>query len=177
MANRVAFSGKNVDIAIHALHHIDMEKALRLYFSPDSPFYLTRFAGETPSAVTSMMHERLDELDRSSSLTVLGATEAVFRIDYLNRCYEKQKDDLSRAFREIHKEKGSHASLDNDIFEAWQTYEPTHKATISSLRSAFNFRHWLAHGRYWEPKFGRRYDYVTCYALAAGALATLPFAE
>ncbi|MCJ9674009.1 MULTISPECIES: hypothetical protein [unclassified Neorhizobium] len=177
MVSRVAFSGENVDITAHAFQHTDMEKALRLYFSPSSPLYLTRFAGDTVAEVTEMMQERLDELDRSSALTVLGATEAAFRIDYLTRCYEKQKDDLSRAFREIHKEKGSKASLDRDIFDAWQVHEPAHKATISALKGAFNFRHWLAHGRYWDPKLGRKYDYITCYGLAAAALSTLPFVE
>ena len=32
--------------------------------------------------------------------------------------------------------------------------------------TAFKYRHWLAHGRYWEPKLGRIYDYYSLYDLA-----------
>jgi hypothetical protein len=45
---------------------------------------------------------------------------------------------------------------------------------IGDLRGAFNFRHWLAHGRYWEPKLGRNYDFVTVYGLAASVLSSFP---
>jgi len=35
---------------------------------------------------------------------------------------------------------------------------------ISELRSVFKFRHWLAHGRFWQ--IGRKYDFQTLYLLA-----------
>jgi hypothetical protein len=41
---------------------------------------------------------------------------------------------------------------------------------IGELRGAFKFRHWLAHGRYWKPKFGRRYDFNDIYTIADIAL-------
>jgi hypothetical protein len=174
MGKRVTFSRKNVDITKYALHHIDLEQALRLYFSTSSPQYLARFTGQAPAAVGEEMQRRLDELDFSSALTVLGATEAVFRIDYLQRCYLKLRDNLSREFRAIHNQRGSRASLDEDIFQAWETHSPADVSVISALRGAFNFRHWLAHGRYWEPKLGRKYDYITVYGLAEAAFAKLP---
>ena len=35
------------------------------------------------------------------------------------------------------------------------------------LKGAFKFRHWLAHGRYWDPNLGRKkYDFQSLYALA-----------
>ena len=53
--------------------------------------------------------------------------------------------------------------------------ENTHGAKlIGDLRGAFRFRHWLAHGRYWNPKLGQKYDFVSVYSLAANVLGDFP---
>jgi hypothetical protein len=111
----------------------------------------------------------------ASALTILSALEAAFRIDYLQRCYLRQKDPLSRAFRDLHRRKQTRVRLETEIFDIWKEYTDVEAKLISDLRGAFNFRHWLAHGRYWEPKLGRKYDFVTVYALAAIVLSSFPF--
>lgn len=40
------------------------------------------------------------------------------------------------------------------------------KALLGELAGAFRYRHWLAHGRYWQPKLGRKYDYLSVFGLA-----------
>jgi hypothetical protein len=45
---------------------------------------------------------------------------------------------------------------------------------IGALRGALNFRHWIAHGRYWEPKLGRAYGFADIYNLAKGIVAGFP---
>jgi len=45
---------------------------------------------------------------------------------------------------------------------------------IGELRGAFKFRHWLAHGSYWPPKLGRRYDFTFVYSLADDVLNAFP---
>jgi hypothetical protein len=45
---------------------------------------------------------------------------------------------------------------------------------IGELRSAFKFRNWLAHGRYWTPKLGRNYDFESLYLLADAVFSPLP---
>ncbi len=175
MASRVAFSNQNVDITEHALHHIDLENALRLYFSPNAPSYVIRFAGSSPSEVAQELQSRLDELDLSSALTILGAVEAALRVDYLQRCYEKHKDTVSRKFRDIFQRRGAKASLDEDILKTWQLLRPESAGEVIALRHAFAVRHWLAHGRYWVPKWGTtRYDYTTVYTLAVATFSSLP---
>jgi hypothetical protein len=103
---RVALSGENIDIAELALHHSDVENSLRYYFGNSSSFP-ARFPGDTEAEVAEELQTRLAELDMTSSLTILSALEAVFRIDYLQRCYRKEKDPLSRAFRDMHNRKNS----------------------------------------------------------------------
>jgi len=119
--------------------------------------------------------ERVEEADLTSSLTVLAAVEAAFRIDYLKRCYGKKKDPVSRALRGIYKKKQEKASLEDEIFEAWISNSSGTRTLIGELRGAFRFRHWLAHGRYWTAKLGRRYDFDDVFTLADQTLQSFPF--
>lgn len=174
MAKKVSFSGQNLSLAEAALHHDDVESSLRLYFSNASPSYTVRFTGYRTDEVTVELRDRLVELDRNSTMSLLSAVEAAFRIDHPQRCYRRGKDDVSRRFREIYGERGTRARLDDDIFEVWKNNAAGASEIIGELRGAFKFRHWMAHGRYWVPKHGGRYDHLTVYALCARALSAFP---
>lgn len=177
MANRVIFSGLQRGLPEIADHYKDLGSSLRLYFSAHSPSYRIRFDGYAATEVTNELGERLDEVDLTSSLAVLASVEAAFRIDYLQRCYRKGKDPLSRAFRNFYKVRQEHASLEDEIFGAWIDYSSVPRSIIGELRGAFKFRHWLAHGRYWTPKLGRRYDFNYVFELADLTLRSFPFYE
>jgi hypothetical protein len=177
MAKRVVFSGLQRGLAETAVHHRDLGSSLRLYFSPISPSYPLRFAGYAATEVTDELSERLDEVDLTSCLAALASVEAAFRIDYLQRCYRRGKDPVSRALRNIYRAKREWASLEDEIFGAWVANFPGSRAIIGELRGAFKFRHWLAHGRYWTPKWGRRYDFDDVFALADLTLRSFPFYE
>jgi hypothetical protein len=114
---RVSFSKKNIDIADFALHHSDIEESLRSYFSANSGSYPVRFTGYSASEVSVELQARLAEVDMASCLTILSAMEAVFRIDYLQRCYQREKDPLSRAFRDLHRRKSLKVNLEDEIFD------------------------------------------------------------
>jgi hypothetical protein len=177
MAKRVGFSGAHLDLDQIAAHHQDLGSSLALYFSSGSPTYAIRFIGYAPSEVSEELGARLDETDLTSSLTVLGSVEAAFRIDYLQRCYRRGRDPISRAFRKIYQAKQARASLEDEIFAAWVDNSSGTRLIISELRGAFKFRHWLAHGRYTTPKMGRRYDFNDVFALAERNLNSFPFYE
>lgn len=127
--------------------------------------------------MTDELGERVEEADLTSSLTILASIEATFRIDYLKRCYRRGKDPVSRAFRDIYREKQQYASLEDEIFEAWIDNSSGSRSIIGELRGAFKFRRWLAHGRYWTPKLGRRYDFSDLFTLADLTLHSFPFYE
>ncbi len=177
MANRVIFSGLQLGLTDIADHHRDLGSSLRLYFSPDSPSYQVRFAGYTVTEVTKELRRRLEEVDKTSSLAVMASIEAAFRIDYLQRCYRRGKDPVSRAFRNIYKAKQKYASLEDEIFGAWADNSSVLRSIIGELRGAFRFRHWLAHGRYWIPNLGRGYDFNDVFALADLTLSSFPLYE
>jgi hypothetical protein len=175
MADRVQFSGGHLGLSEVAAHHQDLESSLTLYFSTHSPSYLSRFIGYTGNEVYDELGARLEEADLTSSMTVLASVEAAFRIDYLQRCYRREKAPLSRSFRDIYKAKHQYASLEDEIFEVWVDNSSGTRSIIGNLRSVFRFRHWLAHGRYWTPKLGRRYSFNDVFALADLTLRSFPF--
>jgi hypothetical protein len=157
-----------------AEYHNDVVSSLRLYFSDLSPSFSKRFFGRRSDEIAAQLIARLEETDLRSALSILASLEGSFRVDYECRCQKRMKDDLSRAFRAIHKSRKRNISLDEDIFEAWRQNSSESRQLIGELRSAFKFRHWLAHGRYWEPKLGRKYDFSFVYLLAENVLNAFP---
>jgi hypothetical protein len=125
-----------------------------------------KFIGYSAQEVQQEQNLRLDELDKNSVFCLLAAMEASFRIDFYLRCYDRKKDDLSRHFRTIYKEKGDKISLEEDVLEAWKIHLPAAKSLLSEMKGAFRYRHWLAHGRYWTPRLGKKYDFSSVYLLA-----------
>jgi hypothetical protein len=168
----------NAAIVRIAEYHNDVIASLRLYFSDVSPSFQERFFGRTPEEVSVELTARLEETDLRSALAVFSTVEAAFRADYERRCQARMKDDLSRAFRAIYKVRKKRVGLEQDIFEAWKDEWPGSRQLIGSLRGAFKFRHWLAHGRYWKPRLARKkYDFNSVYDLAAAVFSSLPLCE
>jgi hypothetical protein len=167
------FSKEYIDIKTHAAYHEDFEQSLKLYFSVEASSFHLRFVGYEPAKVDEELGARLAELELTSTLTVLSAVEAAFRIDYLLRCDLKKKDPISVVFRATYKEKGARARLDEDIFDVWKIHTTGSSRLIGDLKAAFKFRNWLAHGRYWVH-VGPKNDYTTIYALAASAMKSFP---
>jgi len=83
---------------------------------------------------------------------------------------------LSIYFREVEKTRDQ-VRLDADILEGWKRHTSASATLISELRGAFRFRHWLAHGRYWTPKFGRKYDFDYVHLMASSIISGFPFAN
>jgi hypothetical protein len=169
MANSTfSFSNKELSIKDIDAYYFSTERALRSFYHKTNPY----FVGYTIQELQSELDERIDELDKSAAFTILAAIEAYLRIDFIQRCQNKEKDDLSRKFRTIYSQKGLRVSLSEDILEFWTDFA-TKKSIISELRIALRYRHWLAHGRYWVAKLGRKYDFNSVLSLASQAQVAL----
>jgi hypothetical protein len=172
MPKRIAPAQQPVSLVDLAGYHRDAESSLRLYFTPVNPDFTVRFASDRPSEVEAKLADRLSETDMRFALAIMARVEAAFRIDYQQRCEKKKPDPISIAFRALSKARGRNVRLEDDIWEVWRQSHPSTRPLISQLRSVFKFRHWLAHGRYWQV--GSKYDFQTLYLLADGVLATFP---
>lgn len=147
-------------------YHRDAEKSLRLYFAKTSSDYELKFFGMTDKEVGELLSKRILETEIRSSLALLTSLEALFRVDFTLRCRTRSKDDLSRHFRSVERATGPRVRLEEDILEGWKVHFPEKAGLIGEIRSSFNYRNWIAHGRYWTPKLGRKYDYFYLELLA-----------
>lgn len=175
MAKKVSFSSQNLSIEEIVYYKQDLEKAIRLYYKSYSEY--EKFYTYSVDNINEEKSLRLKELELNAVFMLLSSMEALFRIDFNIRVNQKLKDELSKEFRNIYKTKQSRVSLEEDILNIWQTHFRELKLIISEYKSALHYRHWLAHGRYWEPKLGRKYDFDSVYILASSIINNLPLKE
>lgn len=175
MAKKVSFSDENLDIEEIAYYKQDLEKAIRLYYQSYNKY--EKFYNYSNEELNKEKDSRLKELELNAIFMLLSSIEALFRIDFNVRVNHKLKDNLSKEFRNIYKNKKNKVSLEDDILNIWQTHFAEVKLIISEYKSALKYRHWLAHGRYWEPKLGRKYDFDSIYILASGIIDNLQLKE
>jgi hypothetical protein len=119
----------------------------------------------TLAEISRSFIDQHDEVEKAASIAIIAATEAVIRVDYINRVQKKKKDDLSRKFRTLNM-RAKRARLDEDILEIWSMVRPARKQAISDFRGVLKLRHWIAHGRYWVPKLGRTYTPTAVFTIA-----------
>jgi hypothetical protein len=179
MPNQVTFASRDISLAYLAAYHKDADLSLRLFFTNLNPNFEIRFFGESQGSIELELEGRLNETDLRSSLAILSRIEAAFRIDYEERAAKKRqkRDAVSKVFRALYKNYRGNVRLEDDIFSTWRDAHPGAAALISELKGAFKFRHWLAHGSYWEPKLGRKYEFLDVYALGVNVLANLPLLD
>ncbi|MDB5469506.1 MAG: hypothetical protein JWR84_1066 [Caulobacter sp.] len=148
------------------MFRLDAEAGLRLIFSTANPEFADRFAFLTAEELSGAKRERLRELDILASLALLTAVEAKFRVDFHTRVVLKKKGALSRRFQKIFG-RSNKTRLEEDILDTWKAEHPEHREAIREVKGALKYRHWLAHGRYWDPSLARiSYDFDAVYAVA-----------
>jgi hypothetical protein len=174
MPKQVTFAPRVVSILDIAAYHEDTDSSLRLFFTSSNPNFVLRFIGKSRSEIDAELADRLFETDLRSSLAILSRLEAAFRIDYEQRCEKKKHDAISKAFLALYRKHPVKVRLEEHIFKTWREKHPETGPLISQLKGAFKFRHWLAHGTFWEPKLAREYDYQWIYLLADNVFANFP---
>ena len=145
-SQKPSLSHLQLDIAEIEQYFLSTEKALLSFYRRTN----FEFALYSPQELERERQERLEELNKSTSLTILAAVEAHIMVNFVNRCLNREKDPLSKKFRTLFKNKGHEVqkiSLRNDILGLWKDHV-NHKWVVSELRAAIRYRHWLAHGRY-----------------------------
>jgi len=119
----------------------------------------SRFFGMTADEVGQFFERHRNELDLVAMLDLLAAAEAAVRLDYRARVRQRLKDPVSRRLRDVEKRlRRRHrreAGLEEDILNTWMQCRPRINRPASDFKGVLKLRHWLAHGRYWDPKMGR----------------------
>ena len=162
------------DFQTLATHHAVVEEGVHYYYSQDNPRYGVLFEFDSPAEVRAQREATLLETSAAFAMSLLAAIEAAFRVDYRKRILRRRRDALSREFRSLYQLKQERVSFTDDILEAWKAQSNVSNPLIGDIRSAFRYRNWLAHGRYWRPNLGRSYDFETVYNLACKIEETIP---
>jgi hypothetical protein len=126
----------------------------------------SKFIGLTTDELNAYFESSEEELEHLVCFDLISATEAVLRSDFFTKVYNKDKSDIGRIFRDIEKQKGKKVSLEDDIIENWKETVTARKTDFSNFLGLLNYRHWLAHGRYWTPKLGQQYAPAITYDIS-----------
>lgn len=162
----VALSGQQQSFAGIARHRNLLHQTVRAWFRARSAAFCQRFQGAREDEVAEALAVTLREIDRAAILALLAAMEAAFRVDYLERVYQRRKDPFSRACRALYARLGHRVPLERELLKLWLTEGAAAPDFIRHLSGALRVRHWLAHGRYWSPRLGLYEDFDTIYTLA-----------
>lgn len=126
----------------------------------------SKFFGFTIDELNEYFKKSTEEIEHLVCFNLISATEALLRSDFYTKVFNKDKSDIGRTFRELEKKKRNKISLEEDIIENWKETAISKKSDFSNFLGLLNYRHWLAHGRYWTPKLGQKYTPEITYEIS-----------
>ena len=154
-------------------YYRDMEKSIEMRFNKEqNANYVGDFLGYTDEEIISSKKELLQELSIEASFFLLAYIESLFRKDFIlriNAGRKKYRDNITKEYKSIYdpNKRVYSYSLVDVIFSTWKQYvSPNSKELEDVLRTLpqyYDFRNWIAHGRYWVPKetnYIQKYSYL-----------------
>gem|GEM_PF-2451642 len=147
---------------------------------------LSEFIGYTEDELKEEFKRLQCEVEKCAVFNILTTLEAEFKIDFLIRVQKRYKCSISRKFRKLYKHyKKQHRenkiSLKEIILKSWKEEFPELRRVIDPYIEVLNYRHCLAHGRWWKPKihvaYDEKYDFDTVYGLAQNIYESISFGE
>lgn len=154
-------------------YYRDMEKSIEMRFNKEqNANYVGDFWGYTDEEIISSKKELLQELSIEASFFLLAYIESLFRKDFIlriNAGRKKYRDNITKEYKSIYdpNKRVYSYSLVDVIFSTWKQYvSPNSKELEDVLRTLpqyYDFRNWIAHGRYWVPKetnYIQKYSYL-----------------
>jgi len=135
-------------------HHSTTKKAIENYFDSSADLL-----GTPEKEVKSLRSAALVHQEKQDMLTLLAFLETCFRVDYLLRKEMNLKDHFSKDLIRTFNRRNKRASLEKDIVKSWLKREKFTHSTYDRILAAFQFRHWLAHGQYWDPSLLKIHDF------------------
>jgi hypothetical protein len=113
----------------------------------------SQFFGMLPREIDEDVGRMSVELEIQINLLLIASFEASLRIDFRDRIERRGKDSVSRRFRALEKrrkaEGGKYVGL-NEILEVWT--DESIGLSVWPVVRLFQYRNWVAHGRYWVEK-------------------------
>ena len=100
-----------------------------------------------PYEIDASLNNKLDHLSAAASLQLFTAFEGSLRFDTTKR---QRKARVGKDLKNIIRRKNLKDISVIDIINCWCNRYSIDKRTFSVMKGLFRYRHWLAHGRYWD---------------------------
>ena len=155
-------------------HYKVVEGAIFLYYSAANPDFQTRFQYYSNDDILEERSASLAEAGEASTMMMLAAIEARFRVDYHCRHSKKEDDGLSRELRDLNKKRGKKAFISfGELLGIWKEHGDIEGSLADELCKLIDYRNWLAHGRYNMPKLDSKYNFQNVYSVVLQIEATV----
>jgi hypothetical protein len=170
VGERIRFSEQQLTLDDVQAFYQEARVSIEQFLSQSSDALVAR---DEPECIATNLQGVLEELDHLSALSAMASLEATLRLNYLRRVYRRLRDPLSRAMRLLHHQKAHRARLEGDLIRLWRDEAHVREALLRGIARAFEYRHWLAHGRYWTLKLGYDHDFLTVLEIAGEFIAAM----
>ena len=123
------------------------------------------------------LNDAARELELNYTFFLICASEGYIRM-YFNSI-QKPRNDLEKLLKELYKRKNERAGLEDEILKTvkkWNQLNQKQTKQISEFTGLLKVRHWVAHGRYWDPNLPKqdifKYDPMEVAAFLKNMLET-----
>ena len=133
-----------------ASYYDKSKEAIEQYYDPS--VVNPSFVGLSPREVRARRDKLLRELSIECGMMLMSAVEAAFRSDFVLRCRKSKKEQIDRDFKQVLEgvKELYQVRIKEDIIDRWAEEYPADKHKFSLLKNRFDYRNWIAHGRYWN---------------------------
>jgi hypothetical protein len=117
------------------------------------------YAAWTDDEVDAHFGRLAHELHQWIVLMLAASFEALFHLDFTARVRKRLKDPVTKGMRRLSTlaKRHKHRRIELDqVLDVWNEMQPSARNAIGEFRQLMEYRHWLAHGRYWNQKSGLR---------------------
>lgn len=167
---------KLVDFSIDKTTYEEIDKfyattydSIEAYFSKVSnPNYDNCFMNMSDDEILNLEKTYKQELSIEAGFALLAFIESLFRTDFVLRLESRKgRDHLTDYYKREHNmaQKPYKFGLDK-IFEGWKVYYGNASKKmidiLNTLPQYYEYRNWIAHGRYWiykEENYLKKYNY------------------
>jgi len=133
-----------------ASYYDNSKNAIEQYYDPS--FVNPSLVGLSPREVKAKRDKLLRELSIECGMMLMSAVEAAFRSDFVLRCRKSKKEQIDRDFKMVLEgvKELYQVRIKEDLIDRWAEEYPADRHNFSLLKNRFDYRNWVAHGRYWN---------------------------
>ncbi|MBS1515533.1 MAG: hypothetical protein JSS63_10890 [Bacteroidetes bacterium] len=108
------------------------------------------------------------QIEILTTFNIIAATEGKIKEDFNLKLKKSISNNITDQYKELKRKiiNRYRCSEENfmrylnidEVVDIWKTVQTGLVHDVGYVKGMFNFRNWVAHGRFWDPNFGRNYS-------------------